>query len=52
MKAGVKRGIKNNRFLVKILMFICRVFRYNKFKIKGKNYIVKELNINNLYTPK
>ena len=35
----MKQQIKNNKFLVKILMCICRIFRYNKFKIKGKNTV-------------
>ena len=35
----MKQKIKNNKFLVKILMSICRLFRYNKFKIKGQNTV-------------
>lgn len=35
----MKNLIKKNKFIVKILMGVCRIFRYNKFKIKGKNTV-------------
>ena len=39
MKSTIKQRIKDNKVLIKILMFFCRVFRYNKFKIKGENTV-------------
>ena len=35
----MKNFIKNNKLLTKSLMILCRIIRYNKFKIKGKNQV-------------
>ena len=35
----MKQWIKKNKFLVKLMMLVCRMIRYNRFKIKGKNTV-------------